>query len=133
MIYIDSWIFLEFLSKDKKWVECGKVIKNPIKKVISTVVLMEIRYHGIKKFGLRKTKELLHKIKSSKRVIIIDVTKEITELAADLRVKYYDKQRRPVSYADMINLATAMITKCKTFYSGDPDFRDIEKIKTVII
>ena len=94
---------------------------------------MEIRYRGVKKFGLKKTKEILRKIKSSKKVIIVDVTKEIAELGADLRVKYYDKRKKPVSYADMINLATALISKCKTFYSGNPDFKGIEEIKTVIV
>jgi len=33
-----------------------------------------------------------------------------------------------VSYADIINLATALILKCDVFYSGDPDFKGIKEI-----
>jgi predicted nucleic acid-binding protein len=133
MIYIDSWVFLEFFSQSPKWVKCGKVIRSREKKAVSTIVLMEIKYRGIKKFGIRKTREILHKIKSSESICIFDVTKEIAELAADLRIKYYDKENKPVSYADMINLATAIMTRCKILYSGDPDFTDIKEIKTVIV
>lgn len=133
MIFIDSWAFLEFFSQSEKWLECNKIIQNQGKKIISTIVLMEIKYRGIKKFGVRKAKEILHEIKTNESIAIIDVTKEIVELAADLRIKYYDKEHKPVSYADMINLATAVMTKCETFYSGDPDFKDIEEIKTMII
>lgn len=133
MIYTDSWIFLEFFSQSEKWVECEAIIKNSEKKVLSTIALMEIKYRAIKKFGARKAKEVIHKIKGSENIIIVDVTKEIAELAADLRVKYYDKENKPVSYADMANLATAIVTRCDKFYSGDPDFKDVEEIKTVIL
>jgi len=133
MIFLDSWIFLEFFSQSKKWVECDKIIKSSEKKAISSIVLMEIKYQGIKKFGAKKTKEILNEIKSSENIAIIDVTKEIAESAADLRLKYYDREDKPVSYADAINLATAIMTKCERFYSGDPDFRDMEEIKTVIV
>lgn len=133
MIYMDSWIFLEFFSQNEKWTECEAIIKNSEKKVLSAIALMEIKYRGIKKFGAMDTKKILHKIKSSENISIIDVTKEIAELAADLRIKYYDKENKPVSYADMINLATAVMMKCDKFYSGDTDFEDIEEIKTVIL
>jgi len=133
MIGLDSWIFLEFFSMTDKWLKCKKILESKEKKVISPIVLMEIKFKGTKKFGEKKTSEILRKIKESKSIVIFNLNKTIAELAADLRLKYYDKKAKPVSYADMINLATSIMTKCKIFYSGDPDFEGIKEIKTVII
>ncbi|MBI4980433.1 PIN domain-containing protein [Candidatus Woesearchaeota archaeon] len=122
MIFLDSWIWLEVFSKSGKWEKCKDIILSKTKKVISTIVIMEVKYRGMKKFGLKKTAEILYYIESDENIKIIPITTEIARAAADLRYKYHTKNRE-VSYGDMINLATALVTGCEVLYSGDDDFK----------
>lgn len=64
---------------------------------------------------------------------IVPLTIEIAKLSADLRLKYYKRLNKELSYADSINLATAILSKCNVLYSGDPDFANIEELKTIIV
>ena len=77
--------------------------------------------------------DALYMIKNYPNIRVVPVTEDVATLAAKLRVKYYKKPERTVSYADMINLATAILTGCKKLYSGDNDFRGMEVIETEII
>lgn len=132
VIFLDTSIFLGFFLKDEEWREYKKILQSKSHKVINTIVLMEIKYNGIKKFGLDKTREILFSIESDESVTIVPIVKEIAEYAADLRIKYYDKKRQ-ISFADTINLATAILTRCEIFYSSDKDFEKIEEIRTEIV
>jgi len=133
MIALDSWIFLEYFTLGTKFDKCKKLLLSKSKKVISVITLMEIRYKGTKIAGSKRTKEFIRDILSSPSIIIVDVNKKIAETSADLRLKYYRKETKEVSYADMINLGTAILTGCNKFYSGDPDFENIEEIKTILV
>lgn len=133
MIALDSWIFLEYFTLGSKFDRCKKLLLRKSKKIISVVTLMEIIYKGTKIAGSKRAREFIQDILSSPSIIIVDVNKKIAERSAELRLKYYRKGKREVSYADMINLATALMTRCDKFYSGDPDFKNIQEIKTVIL
>lgn len=132
MIGLDSWIFLEYYSFGPKRNRCEKLIFNRDKKLISTVVLMEVIYKSMKKLGRIKTKEIVRDITSSTSTILVDVDRNVAEKAAELRLKYY-KKGRELSYSDCIHLATAILSKCRKFYSGDPDFEDVKEIPIGII
>ncbi len=132
MICLDSWIFLEYFVTGIKYKKCEKLILSKKTKIISTIALTEIKYKGAKIAGRIKIKRFLNDIKINPSVKIFNVDTKIAEKAADLRLKYY-KKGRELSYSDCIHLATAIISKCNTFYSGDPDFKDMEEIKTVVI
>ena len=54
---------------------------------------------------------------------------EITVLAGRLRYKYYKNKQREISYLDCIHLATAILTKCKKFVTGDKDFKDVKELE----
>lgn len=133
MIGLDSWIFLEFYMKGKKWLKCEQIVKSKDIKAISTVVLLEIKYKLTKAFGKMEARRVLNKIKVNKSVLIIDVDEKVAEKAANLRLKYYKKKVKELSYADCIHLATSILSKCKKFYSGDPDFRGIKEIAVEIV
>src|SRR3989344_6300504 len=133
MIFLDSWVFLEYLGKAEKSDKCKELILGQEEKVISTIVIVELRYHGIKKFGLENTENIISLIEDEDSIITIPITKEIANMAADLRLKYYNEKKRPISFSDTLNLATAILTGCKKLYSGDPDFDGIDEIKTGII
>ena len=133
MIFLDSWIWIEFYSESEKWKKCEALILSKERKCISTIILTEAKYKLTKKLGLEIAEKIMHYIEENENIEIIPVTKEIAKLAADLRLKYYKRSDKDLSYADVINLATAILSNCKALYSGDSDFKDVEEIKTVIV
>jgi predicted nucleic acid-binding protein len=136
MIFIDSWVLIEFFSEGTEFEKAKNTIERMIRSenvVISAMVIAELKYRIAKKYSIKKSDEAIYKIQGLPNVKILPITTDVAILAADLRIKYYDKENRPVSYADMINLATAVMMKCDRFYSGDPDFKDMEEIKTVVL
>ncbi|MCM8803596.1 MAG: PIN domain-containing protein [Candidatus Omnitrophica bacterium] len=136
MIFIDSWVLIEFFSEGKKFKKARSImekIEAGEKAIISTMVLTEIKYRIAKKYSIRKSDEVVHEILTFPNVKILPISVDVAILAANLKIKYYDKEKRPLSFADVINLATAIISKCNVFYSGDSDFKNIKEIKTVIL
>jgi predicted nucleic acid-binding protein len=135
MIFIDSWVWLEFIFRGKKFSKVKKLleeIKAGEKSIINTMVLAEIKYNIEKKFG-KKYEEVIPLIEKFPNLQIVPVDIETAKLAANLRAKYYKKPERMVSYADMINVATALLNDCKKFYTGDKNLKDIEEIEVVVI
>lgn len=133
MIGLDSWIFLEFYLKGEKWLRCKQILKNKDVKVVSTIVLLEIKYKLTKSLGEKETRRVLSQLKVNKGISITNVDEKIAEKAANLRLKYYISKIRELSYSDCIHLATAILSKCKKFYSGDPDFEGIKEIPIEIV
>lgn len=133
MIGLDSWVFLEYYSLGSKREKCEKLIFGKGKKIVSTIVLMETIYKATKKLGKIKTKEIVRNIIGSTSITLVGVDRDIAERAANLRLKYYEKDKRELSYADCIHLATAILSKCKKFYSGDADFKGVKEIPIKII
>jgi predicted nucleic acid-binding protein len=136
MIFIDSWVFIEFFSEGARFEGAKKIIqmiRTGEDAIISTAILTELKYRIGKKYDRRRSDEVIHTIQIFPNIKILPITTEVATLAADLRLKYYDKEKRPLSFIDVINLATAILSKCRKFYSGDPDFKDIEEIETMIL
>lgn len=135
MIFLDSWVWIEFFSGGKKAKQSEKVIEELEKRegIISSITLMEVDYRVRRKFGEKSAEKLIKSIKSFENLEIMPVTEKVSLYASELRHKYYSKNKKEISYADAIHLATAILTSCKTLYSGDPDFKGIDEIKTKII
>ena len=136
MIFLDSWVWIEFFEEGEKQKKADKILEAVNKgtdAVVSSVALTEIKYIITKKFGVEKAEEVLHKIESMPNLYIVPVSSEAAVLTADLRFKYYKKNYSEFSYIDMINLAIALLTNCEKFYTGDPEFKHVKEIETVII
>lgn len=135
MIFLDSWIWIEFFSKGNRWKKADHIVAflQNEKGIVSSMVLMEIRYRFLRKFGKEKADRVIHTIESFKNLEIVPVTSGVAKYAADLRDKYYQKGERELSYGDAICLATAILTGCRRLYSGDPDFANIDEMNTEII
>ncbi len=133
MIGLDSWIFLEYFVVGSKYKKCKRLILSKETKVISVVALMEIKYKGTKIAGKIKVKRFLDDIKINPSVKLIDVDTKIAESSAALRLKYYEKGGRELSYSDCIHLATVILSKCRKFYSGDSDFKGVKEIPVGIV
>ena len=135
MIFVDSWVWIEFFSTDSKWEKAEHVVARlqNEKGIISSVTLMEVRYRFLRKYGREKADQVIHVIESFKNLEIFPVTSGVAKYAADLRDTYYQKGERELSYGDAIHLATAILVGCERLYSGDPDFENIREIHTEII
>ena len=134
MFFIDSWIWIEYFSDGHKYQKAREIIERlkEDKGSISTIVLTEVRYRITQRFGIHVANHLLQIVNSLSNLSILPVTSTIAVYAADLRTKYYSTKNQ-LSYADVIHLATATLSGCDVFYTGDPDFSDIEEIKVQII
>ena len=132
LIFLDTSIWLEYLANTEKSDMCKEIIHSKARIVISTAALMELRYHGIKKFGLEKTAEIMTLIESSD-ILIVPLAKEIARYSADIRLKYYNREKKAISFIDAVNLATAILTNCDKFFSTDKDFEGVDEIKVEII
>ena len=131
-IFLDSWVFVEYFSKkDNK--ECVRIIEDKAVKVINTTVLLEVKYRLAKLFDLEKANYAIQIIESLDNIKIIPITKEIADLACDLRLKYYNDKTRDLSYIDTINLATSILTGCEKFYTGYKDFHGIAEMEIVSV
>ncbi len=135
MIFIDTWIWLEYLLKEEKWKTAEKIIENSKKHgiLIDSIVLTEIKYSITREFSLEDADVAISGIEETENLMILPVNKEIAKYAAELRIKYRGKDKKAISLADAVHLATAALTNCSSLYTGDPDFKNIEEIKTVII
>jgi len=135
LIFIDSWIWLEYFQDDDKSKEAEKVLEKISQDggLICTTVLMEVRYQVRKKYDEQTADKITAYISSFENLRIIPLTEEIALRAADIREKYYHRNENPISYADSVHIAAAELTDCEKLYSGDPDFKNITEIKSEII
>ncbi len=134
MFFIDSWIWLEYLLKGKKAKNSEAIIEKLRleRGIISTFVLTEVRYRITQKFGIHSSNHFLQIINSLPNLSVLPLTSTVAVYAADIRSKYYTKENQ-LSYGDSVHLATAILSACNTFYTGDPDFIAIKGINVEII
>lgn len=135
MIFIDSWIWLEYFQEDEHWKEAETVIRQIQKEhaVIAATVLTEVRYHIKRRVGEDPADRMTAAIDSFDNLEIAPITGDVAVYAVDLRDKYYQRGDCELSYADAIHLAVAVMTNCDTLYTGDPDFAAVDEIDTTIV
>lgn len=119
MIFLDTWVWMEFLGKTEETEKAKSVIESPVRKALSAATFTELHYHATKKFNSENAESIIHIIESNADVAIIPLSAEIAKYASDLRLKYYDKKTKDLSFIDCINLATAIKVGCSAFYTGD--------------
>ena|SRR3989338_8993015 len=92
MIFLDSWIWIEYFSDGEKLKESTEILEDiTIEQggVISTMVLTEVKYRIAKKFDVTKADWVITLIENFSNIKIIPVTKEIAKLSANLRAYPY--------------------------------------------
>jgi len=132
MIYLDSNIFIyATLNMKPGAIECIKVLENVVNKRIdacTSVLTWDEFFHSIRKnlgssYAISESEKFLKFL--NLKFISAD-TNTIT-LAQQLIKKYNLKPR------DAIHAATAIINKCDSIISDDPDFDKIKEIKRLKI
>ncbi|WP_311170173.1 type II toxin-antitoxin system VapC family toxin [Halobellus ordinarius] len=138
MIFLDSWIWLEYLFSGENEDEAEAVIQRANTSeaggIITPTVLAEVSYRLRVVENDEMADEALGAIHDYEHIDSVPVIDEIAEYAAELRYEHYDRGERELSYADAIHLATAVVhDDCDALYSGDPDFAILDEIETVVL
>jgi predicted nucleic acid-binding protein len=100
--------------------------------VVSSILLTELAFHVRIRKGKTRMEEVLFYIQSLPNIEIVPVNEEIATLAARIRAKYFKKIEKRLTYFDCIHIATAIVTQCEKFITGDKGFKDINDIKIEI-
>lgn len=138
MIFLDSWVWLEFVFDGEHADEAESVLVRADSPeeggLITPTVIAEVSYRIRRVENAETAKTAVRAIHDYDHIESIPVIDEVGEYAAELRHKYYDRGEQALSYADAIHLATAILhDECHVLYTGDPDFVDVEEIETVIL
>jgi predicted nucleic acid-binding protein len=134
VIYLDSWVWLEYGLRGDQWETAREVIDDAVADggAVSTIALTEIDY-VLSRDVDRTTADLVTSaIEDFEEINVVPVSSEVALYASRLRRKYYDRQDNALSYADAIHVATADLVGCETLHTGDSDFEDIEEIEAII-
>lgn len=129
MIFLDSWVWLEFLLGGDRDDAAEELIERASDDggLIAPTVIAEVSYRLRAVRDEPTAVEAVGAIRDFERIRCPPLVDEVGEYAAALRFDYYDRGERELSYADAIHLATAAIHDgCHTLYSGDPDFSGLE-------
>ncbi|AHG00878.1 hypothetical protein HALLA_10735 [Halostagnicola larsenii XH-48] len=138
MIFLDSWVWLEFLFDGEQATDAESLIERantPAEGgLITPTVVAEVSYRLQVVEDEATATEAIRAIDEYEYIESLPIVDEIAEYAATLRAKYYDTGEREISYADAIHIATATAhEECHTLYSGDPDFEGIDEVDTVVL
>ncbi|WP_435094052.1 type II toxin-antitoxin system VapC family toxin [Halorubrum sp. N11] len=138
MIFLDSWIWLEYVFSGDKDDQAEAAIKRANSPdcggIVAPTVLTEVSYRVRVVEDDEGAREIIGVIRDYEHIESVPLVDEIAEYAAELRFKYYEPGERELSYADAIHLASAVAhDDCDTLYSGDPGFEDLDEIETVVL
>lgn len=138
MIFLDSWVWLEFLFSGDKADEAERVIEwanSPDEGgLIAPTVLAEVSYRVRDVDDEATAEEAVRAIRDYEHVDSLPLIDDVAEYAAELRFEHYEPGERELSYADAIHLATAVVhDDCDALYTGDPDFENLDGIETVVL
>lgn len=138
MIFLDSWVWLEYIFSGEQAEEAEDVIQRANTAdtggLIAPTVVAEVSYRVRRVEDKATAEEAVQAIHDFEYIESMPLVDEIAEYAAELRVEYYEPGERELSYADAIHLATAVVhDDCDVLYSGDSDFDGIDAIETVVL
>jgi len=134
VIYLDSWVWLEFGFRDEQWELAADAIDEARREggAFSTIGLTEVDYILTREIDRETADFVTSAIEDFETIHVVPVSKEIAMYASELRSKYYQRRERELSYADAIHLATAAVLDCDRLYTGDSDFEDLDEIDAVV-
>lgn len=138
MIFLDSWVWLEFVLGGADSDDAEAVIERANTAgeggLIAPTVLTEVAYRVHEVDGEGSATDVVSAIRDFPHVDCLPLVADVAVYAAELRAKYYEPGDRELSYADAIHLATAAVhDDCHTLYSGDPDFRGTDEVDVVVL
>lgn len=138
MIFLDSWVWLEFLLDGDRDEAAFAAIERADTAaeggLVTSLVLSEVGYRMRAEIGETAGREAVVTIQSHEHVESVPVNDEIATDAAALRHDYYQRRECELSYADAIHLAApAADSDCDTLYTGDDGFSCVDEVETVVL
>jgi len=134
VIYLDSWVWLEYGFRGDSWERARDAIDDARSDggVVSTIALTEVDYILARDID-RETADLVTgAIEDFETIDVVPVSSEVALYASQLRSKYYQRRERELSYADAIHLATAALLDCDALHTGDADFEGVDEVNAVV-
>ena len=134
MIYLDSWVWLEYGLRGDQWTDARDIIDDALADsgVISTIGLTEIDYILSREVDRTTADLVTSAIEDFDAIHVVPVSSEIALYASRLRSKYYERRENELSYADAIHVATAGLLDCAELHTGDADFESVREVETVV-
>ncbi|QCC50759.1 type II toxin-antitoxin system VapC family toxin [Halapricum salinum] len=134
VIYLDSWVWLEYGLRGDQWTGARKSIDDALADggAVSTIALTEIDYILSREVDRTTADLVTSAIEDFDAIHIVPVSAEISLYASRLRSKYYERRDNELSYADAIHIATAGLLDCTALHTGDADFESVQEIETVV-
>lgn len=138
MIFLDSWVWLEYVFGGEREEDAEALIRRADAPdetgLVAPTVIAEVWYRIRVTANEETADRAIRAIRAFEHIESVPLVDEIAEYAAKLRFKYYRRGDRELSYADAIHLAIASAhDDCHTLYSGDPDFKAVDEIETVVL
>ena len=134
MIYLDSWVWLEYGLRGDQWERARDLVDDAVENggIVSTIALTEVDYILSRDVD-RETADLVTSaIEDFENVHVVPVSSEVALYASRLRSKYYERRENELSYADAIHVATAMLLECEELHTGDSDFENVEEVTAIV-
>jgi predicted nucleic acid-binding protein len=136
--FLDSWVWLEFLFDGEAADDAEAAIERAntpeVGGLVAPTVVADVSYRLRVVDGAEPAEEAVRAIRDYEHVESLPLVDEVADYAAELRHDYYESDKRELSYADAIHLATAVVhDDCGVLYTGDPDFEGVDEIETVVL
>jgi len=134
VIYLDSWVWLEYGLAGKQQQAATDIIDEARKRggVVSTIALTEVDYVLARDVDRTTADLVTSAMEDLDAIHVVPVSAEVALFASRLRSKYYERGETELSYADAIHLATATLLDCTALHTGDSDFENVTEIDTVV-
>ena len=134
MNYLDSWVWLEYVLGGPAEERAGEVLDTAHADggVTSAISISEIGYVVRRELGQEMADFVTSSIDDAEPIRVVPVTSDIAYRASGIRTKYYSRRDRELSYADAIQIATAIHEECDVIHTGDTDFEELDEVATRI-
>ena len=120
---LDSWALLCYLEQEpgfEKMIDLFEKAVESSKPLLMCIVNWgEVYYQIVRRFGDQKAQEIEQLIQTFP-ITLVEANKELTREAARI------KATKRMAYADCFAVALARLKKAE-LYTGDPEFRAVEK------
>lgn len=135
MIFLDSWVWCEYVFEGDSFDAANQTIDRAADEggLVASTVLAEVSYVVRRESDRETANRAVEAIRGFDEIDSVPVTDDVALRGAELRDKYYERGEREMSYADTIHLAVASMIDCDALYTGDPDFRGVEEVDTVVL
>lgn len=134
MIYLDSWVWLEYGLRGDQWTVARDVIDDARANggTVSVIALTEVDYILSREVGRKSADLVTSAMEDFESVHVVPVSAEVALHASRLRSKYHERRENELSYADAIHVATAALLDCDELHTGDGEFEPVEEVATVV-